>query len=404
MRWVGAPFLVMPAIAGHIIGRAAGPRPLADRGRPRAQHHGAWQLHRHASPPSTASTGAPAGLAGVVPERDNATELAYWRDYLAWYADGTALVPALRRGPRLVRGAPSVGEPEPSLLWGDVRLGNVIFDETARPGRRPRLGDGDDRRCRARPGVDAHARGPAAELFRRTIPGFFDHDAGVARYEARLGRSVQDLDWYEILAMVRSTAIMTRVAASPRSCGPAGTVPDRRQPDPRDPAAPHRRSICSLKIFSAPRRSRSEAVKEDQDGRQPMTIPGTASNPAPTRWPSWCGRAPATPNVGLRFEGQRWTWAEVEREMEVRGAFLAGSRCAAGPSPRRRAARQRARVPLPARRRRPVGAAVWSASTRPVGAPSSHATSATPTARRSSPTPPTRTCSTASTSARRPDG
>ena len=28
------------------------------------------------------------------------------------------------------------------------------------------------------------------------------------------------------------------------------------------------------------------------------------------------------PNVGLQFEGERWTWAEVEREMEVRAAFL----------------------------------------------------------------------------------
>ena len=28
------------------------------------------------------------------------------------------------------------------------------------------------------------------------------------------------------------------------------------------------------------------------------------------------------PNLGLQFEGRRWTWAEVEAEMEVRGAFL----------------------------------------------------------------------------------
>ena len=34
----------------------------------------------------------------------------------------------------------------------------------------------------------------------------------MARYETRLGRPVQDLAWYEIFAMVRSTAVMTRVA------------------------------------------------------------------------------------------------------------------------------------------------------------------------------------------------
>ena len=27
-------------------------------------------------------------------------------------------------------------------------------------------------------------------------------------------------------------------------------------------------------------------------------------------------------HLGLQFEGTQWTWAEVEREMEVRGAFL----------------------------------------------------------------------------------
>ncbi len=30
----------------------------------------------------------------------------------------------------------------------------------------------------------------------------------------------------------------------------------------------------------------------------------------------------ADENLGLQFEGERWTWAEVELEMEVRGAFL----------------------------------------------------------------------------------
>ena len=28
------------------------------------------------------------------------------------------------------------------------------------------------------------------------------------------------------------------------------------------------------------------------------------------------------PNVGLQFEGGRWSWAEVETEMQVRGAYL----------------------------------------------------------------------------------
>ena len=60
------------------------------------------------------------------------------------------------------------------------------------------------------------------------------------------------------------------------------------------------------------------------------------------------------PNVGLQFEGEQWTWAEVEREMEVRAAFLEDL-LRTGPPHVGRAARQRARVPLPDRRRRALG-------------------------------------------------
>ncbi len=66
---------------------------------------------------------------------------------------------------------------------------------------------------------------------------------------------------------------------------------------------------------------------------------------------------------------------------------------------RRGPARERARVRLPARRRRPSPAAWSSASTPPVEARSSLATSATPTAPSCSPTRPRSPCSTASMSA-----
>ena len=103
-------------------------------------------------------------------------------------------------------------EPEASLLWGDVRLGNVIFDEDRAP---VAVLDWEMATIGAAEHDLAWTRTLEAtqdELFGRTVPGFFDHDAAVARYEARLGRPVQDFDWYEIFAMVRSTAIMTRVA------------------------------------------------------------------------------------------------------------------------------------------------------------------------------------------------
>jgi aminoglycoside phosphotransferase (APT) family kinase protein len=41
----------------------------------------------------------------------------------------------------------------------------------------------------------------------------------VARFEALSGRPVRDLEWYETLAMVRSTAVMTRISVLRRDAG-----------------------------------------------------------------------------------------------------------------------------------------------------------------------------------------
>lgn len=210
-RWVGAPFLVMPAIDGHIVDEL----PIRDhwltKVEPRlnATVHGNYldviaDINR-----IDWRAGA---IADVLPGRDNSAELAYWREYLAWYADGTKLVPALNEALDWCEAHRPASEPEPSLLWGDVRLGNVIFDEERAP---VAVLDWE----MATIGAAEHdlawtltLESIQAELFKRTIPGFFDHDAAVARYETRLGRPVQDLAWYETFAMARSTAIMTRVA------------------------------------------------------------------------------------------------------------------------------------------------------------------------------------------------
>jgi len=43
------------------------------------------------------------------------------------------------------------------------------------------------------------------------VAGFPDRAAARAHYEARLGRALHALDWYEVFALVRSTAIMARL-------------------------------------------------------------------------------------------------------------------------------------------------------------------------------------------------
>jgi aminoglycoside phosphotransferase (APT) family kinase protein len=210
-RWVGSPFLVMPAIAGHIVDEM----PVRDHWLTKAEPELSAAVHgRYLDVLADINRidWRAGGLAEVVPERDNAAEITHWRDYLAWYGDGTVLVPTLVEALDWCEAHRPASEPAASFLWGDVRLGNVIFDEARTP---VAVLDWE----MATIGAAEHdlawtltLEAIQKELVGRRVTGFLDHDAAVARYEARLGRRVRDLDWYEIFAMVRSTAIMTRIA------------------------------------------------------------------------------------------------------------------------------------------------------------------------------------------------
>jgi len=170
------------------------------------------------------------GLGEVVPARDNTAEIARWRDYLGWYGGGDVLVPALVDALDWCGSHRPEAEAEASLLWGDVRLGNVIFDEVGTP---VAVLDWE----MATIGAAEHdlawtliLDAIQAELLGRRVAGFLDHDAAVARFEARQGRQVRDLGWYEIFAMVRSTAIMTRIAHLRDLAGEPGLFPIAENP------------------------------------------------------------------------------------------------------------------------------------------------------------------------------
>ncbi len=210
-RWLGAPFLVMPAIPGHV----PDPTPLSD----------AWLTRAPVDLTTTLYSGyidvvadingidwRTSGLAEVLPVRDDEAEIAFWREYLGWYGDGAVLVPALADALDWCESHRPATEPEPSLLWGDVRLGNIIFDEARAPAA---VLDWE----MATIGTAEHDLGWGLtlealqdELLGRRVPGFLDQRDAIARYESRLGRSVQHLDWYGTFALVRSTAIMTRIS------------------------------------------------------------------------------------------------------------------------------------------------------------------------------------------------
>lgn len=231
IRWLGAPFLVMPFVGGHVPGEVAALDPWITGSPPEAQaallsgfvdalaavHRLDWRS---------------AGLGGALRGADGGleAEIGWWEDYVRWSSHGRPFAP-LVDGLAWCRSHRPRAEAPPSLLWGDPRLGNVVV--------------GEDRRVRAVLDWDMALIGPAEmdlgwflvlqwsaeELLRQRVDGFEDHDGIVARYEGQLGRPVRDLDWYEVFALVRSLAVSNHQARAARAAGRrAATPPDEGNP------------------------------------------------------------------------------------------------------------------------------------------------------------------------------
>ncbi len=85
------------------------------------------------SPRSTASTGARPGSIRSFRCATSTPSLAYWTRYLEWYADGDVAAPMLHEALAWCEAHRPAADPPPAFLWGDVRLGNIIFDEQRNP-------------------------------------------------------------------------------------------------------------------------------------------------------------------------------------------------------------------------------------------------------------------------------
>jgi aminoglycoside phosphotransferase (APT) family kinase protein len=159
------------------------------------------------------------------------SDVEYWTNYLDWAADGAAL-PELRAALAWCRtNLPSQHAP-PSLCWGDVRVPNIVFDADC--GAAAVL---DWEMATIAPAeldigwfLVIHAM--SVDVVGADLPGFQPRAAALARYEARLGRALTDLRWYEIWAAFRSAAIMVRIAVMLRD---AGLVDDLRMQE-RNPS------------------------------------------------------------------------------------------------------------------------------------------------------------------------
>ncbi len=204
---LGAPFVAMPFVPGPIPGEFTPADPWL-AGLPDDAARGAvWRsfletltdVHRT----DPAGVGLRTGLGA---------ELDFWDAYLDWATDGDP-PPRLAEVLAWCRTHRPEHEPPPSLLWGDVRLGNVVFDGAALVPK-------------AVLDWDMASVGPAemdlawflaleavqTDLTSMTVPGFGTREDAIALVEGRLGRPLADLPWYEICALARASAISTRLA------------------------------------------------------------------------------------------------------------------------------------------------------------------------------------------------
>jgi len=210
--FVGAPFLVMPRVAGQVV-QAQQPY-LRSGFLAEATPEGQARLHAEVVDVLARIHRldvAALGCDDVLAARGLAGELEHWARYLAWAGEGDT-PPVFTEGLEWCRANLPRPEPPPSLLWGDVQLGNVLVDA--------------DMGVSAVLDFEMASIGPAevdlawfvvlhdmaVKRCGGDLPGFPGRAGTIAAYEARLGRPLADLRWYEAFAALRSGAILVRAA------------------------------------------------------------------------------------------------------------------------------------------------------------------------------------------------
>jgi aminoglycoside phosphotransferase (APT) family kinase protein len=204
--FLGAPFLAMPFAPGPIPGDFTAGDPWLTRLPGDADRAAVWRSFLDVLPAVHRAGAERLGLRCGL-----ADELAWWQGYLAWATDGS---PPLALAGALAWCADHrpAAEPPGGLLWGDVRLGNVVFDP-------------DRLVPRAVLDWDMAGVGPAEldlawflalrtveeDLTGMALPGFGTREEAVAIVEAGLGRRLEDLGWYEAFALVRASAVSLRI-------------------------------------------------------------------------------------------------------------------------------------------------------------------------------------------------
>jgi aminoglycoside phosphotransferase (APT) family kinase protein len=210
VSWLGEPFVTMPWVDGHVAGEV----PVLDEWITSSSPDDQGRLHL-AFADALADVHAldlldevPSSVPGG--DDDLGGDVERWSSYLDWATDGQ---PPRRLADALAwcREERPATAPPRCLLWGDARLGNAIFAE--------------DRHVLALIDWETAAVGPAEldvgywlglervldDSMGSRVGGFPARADAIGRFEARLGRALLDLRWFEVLGLLSAAFISVRL-------------------------------------------------------------------------------------------------------------------------------------------------------------------------------------------------
>jgi aminoglycoside phosphotransferase (APT) family kinase protein len=239
LRWIGTPFLVMPRVNGIIPGPAPVFDPMITGASPERQRSYVDGLLETLAAVHSVDWQA-SGIGPLLPGPTLDGTLDHWTRYVEWAGEGAPLpvLGAALSWCRRHQPPAAVGDDPgdaPALVWGDPRLGNLVFDEAGV--------------VHAVLDWDLAAIGPPEmdlgwyfglefmmdRLFGQRVPGFPERAEAVETYQRRSGHTVSNLAWHEVFALVRALAINDRhqrIAAAQRQGTTGRGRPDRRTENP----------------------------------------------------------------------------------------------------------------------------------------------------------------------------
>ncbi len=140
-----------------------------------------------------------------------AQRLGYYEHYMNWAYPGPKPT-AEKALDWLKRNMPSEPDP-PVLLWGDARIGNVIYSGEGRPAavldwETATFGQPEEDLAWFLFLDQHHSEG----IYVPRLAGFPSPVETIARYQELIGRPMRHMDYYEILSGFKFTVIMSRVA------------------------------------------------------------------------------------------------------------------------------------------------------------------------------------------------